>query len=147
MIGNALTIINFLYRYLKDDKKIFEIKEYKQKRSKSQNAYAWELIGKLADAMRLSKEDMYLQMLKSYGQSEVVSMLSEVNPVGYFKYYEKIGTGITNDKEFTHYKIYKGSSNYDTQEMSVFIDGIVQECSNLSIPTLTEEQIKKMKLI
>lgn len=147
MIGNALKIINFLYQYIKDDEKLFEIKEFKYKRSKSQNSYAWELIGKLADKMTKTKDEMYLEMLKDYGQSEIVSIKSDVNPVGYFKYYEEIGKGYINGKEFTHYKIFKGSSNYDTKEMSIFIDGIIQECSNLGIPTLTDEQIKEMRLI
>ena len=147
MIGNALKIINFLYQYIKDDDKLFEIKEFKYKRSKSQNSYAWELIGKLADKMTKTKDEMYLEMLKDYGQSEIVSIKSDVNPTGYFKYYEKIGKGYINGKEFTHYKIFKGSSNYDTKEMSLFIDGIIQECSNLGIPTLADEQIKEMRLI
>lgn len=147
MIGNALKIINFLYQYIKDDEKLFEIKEFKYKRSKSQNSYAWELIGKLADKMTKTKDEMYLQMLKDYGQSEIVSIKSDVNPVGYFKYYEEIGKGYINGKEFIHYKIFKGSSKYDTKEMSIFIDGIIQECSNLGIPTLTDEQIKEMRLV
>ena len=35
----------------------------------------------------------------------------------------------------------------DTKEMSIYLDGIIQEAENLGIPTLTEEQIKAMKLI
>lgn len=145
MIGKPERIIQWLF--LQDREKEFEIKEKKTKRSKSQNAYAWELIGKIADALRKSKEDIYLQMLKDYGQSEIVSMISSINPKGYFKYYESIGTGIVNNKEFTHYKIFKGSSEFDTKEMTIFIDGIIQECKQLDIETLTPEQIASMNLI
>lgn len=146
MIGNAMKIINFLYQYIKDDDLVFEVKKYKPKRSKSQNSYAWELISKLADKMTKTKDEMYLQMLKDYGQSEIVSIKSDINPAGYFKYYEKIGKGYIDGKEFTHYKIFKGSSNFDTREMKIFIDGIIQECTNLCIPTLTEKQINEMRL-
>ena len=145
MIGKPERIIQWLF--LQDREKEFEIKEKKTKRSKSQNAYAWVLIGKIADALRKSKEDIYLQMLKDYGQSEIVSMISSINPKGYFKYYESIGTGIVNNKEFTHYKIFKGSSEFDTKEMTIFIDGIIQECKQLDIETLTPEQIASMNLI
>ena len=145
MIGNAIDIYKWLYNQEKD--KIFKIEEYKKKRSLSQNAYAWQLIGKIADIMRLSKEEIYLKMLKSYGQSEIISILSEIRPNGYFKYYEKIGTGIVNNKEFTHYKIFKGSSEYNTKEMTIFIDGIIQECKQLDIETLTPEQINSMRLV
>lgn len=145
MIGKPERIIQWLFQ--QDREKEFEIKEKKIKRSKSQNAYAWELIGKIADSLRKSKEDIYLQMLKDYGQSEIVSMISSINPKGYFKYYEPIGTGIVNNKEFIHYKIFKGSSEFDTKEMTIFIDGIIQECKQLDIETLTPEQIASMNLI
>ena len=96
---------------------------------------------------RLSKEEVYLQMLKDYGQSEIISMLSIINPKGYLKYYEKIGKGQVNDKEFTHYKVYKGSSEYDSREMSILIDGVIQEATQLHIPTLTPKQIAEMRII
>jgi len=145
LIGKPEEIISWLFQ--QDLNKEFEIKEKRNKRSKSQNAYCWELIGKIADVLRKSKEEVYLQLLKDYGQSEIVSMLSSINPKGYFKYYESIGTGIVNNKEFTHYKIFKGSSEFDTKEMTIFIDGIIQECKQLDIETLTPEQIAGMNLI
>lgn len=146
MIGNAKEIMNYLLNEYTEDK-TYEIKEHKEKRSLSQNAYAWKLISQIADINRLSKEEVYLQMLKEYGQSQIVSMLSSISPIGYFKYYEEIGNGTINGKEFIHYKIFKGSSEFDSKEMSIFIDGIIQECEQLSIPTLTDEEIKRMRLV
>lgn len=145
MTGNAIQIIQWLYN--QDKNKKFAIKEYKEKRSLDQNAYAWKLITEIGNVLRKSKEEVYLEMLKDYGQSEIVSMLSEINPNGYFKYYDVIGTGIVNNKEFTHYKIFKGSSEFDKHEMSIFIDGIVHECDNLNIPHLTREDIALLKFI
>ena len=144
MIGTPEKISQYLWQLDKD--KEYEIKEYKQKRSLNANAYAWKLITEIGNVVRKSKEEVYLQMLKDYGQSEVVSMLSSIDPKGYFKYYEAIGTGIVNDKEFTHYKIFKGSSEFDTKEMSIFIDGIVQEAEQLGIMTMTKEEIARLKL-
>lgn len=144
MIGNSQEIIQWLFE--QDREKQFTIKEYKPKRSLSQNAYAWKLITEIGNILRKSKEEVYLQMLKDYGQSEVVSILSEVVPDGYFKYFEAIGTGIVNNKEFTHYKIYKGSSEFDSKEMTIFIDGIIQECTQLGIPTLTPDEIASLNL-
>lgn len=85
-------------------------------------------------------------MLKCYGQSEMVSVLSTVDVTGYFKYYEVAGTSYLNNKEFIHYKVFKGSSEYDTKEMSIFIDGIVNECTNLGIPTISDEEINRLKM-
>lgn len=145
MIGKSEKIIQWLFQ--QDRNKIFEIKEKRKKRSLSQNSYCWELIGKIADVNNLSKEEVYLNMLKHYGQSEIISMLSSINPNGYFKYYEVIGTGIVNNKEFTHYKIFKGSSEYDSKEMTIFIDGIIQESKNLGIETMTPQEIAMLKVI
>lgn len=142
--------------------KIFSLNEYqlnqvndfvedllhpKKHRSISQNAYMWKLVNEIASKVRKSKEEVYLCMLKDYGVSEVVSMLSTINPEGYFKYYEKVGIGNVNGKEFTHYKIYKGSSEFNSYEMSVLIDGVIQEAEQLGIPTLTKEEINNMRLI
>ena len=73
MTGNPLQIIQWLYNQDKD--KNFTIKEYKEKRSLDQNSYAWKLITEIGNVLRKSKEEVYLQMLKDYGQSEVVSIL------------------------------------------------------------------------
>ena len=144
MIGSTEKIIQWLFTQDRD--KQYEIKEHKEKRSLSQNAYAWKLINELANKLNRSKDDIYLEMLKSYGQNEVVSILSNINPAGYFKYYEPIGTGVINEKEFTHYRIYKGSSEYDSREMAVLIEGIIQEAEAQGIPTLTPEEVSKMEV-
>ena len=143
MIGTPIQLIQWLYNQNKDE--LYEIKEYKEKRSLSQNAYCWKLIMLIANTVRKSKEEVYMQMLKDYGQHEVVSILSSISPEGYFKYYEKIGTGSIKNKEFTHYKIYKGSSEYETKEMSIFIDGVVQEAQQLGIQTLTPNEILMLR--
>ncbi|MBQ8473156.1 MAG: hypothetical protein IJ501_06605 [Bacilli bacterium] len=144
MKGTSEKLVQWLFN--QDRTKIFEIKEFKEKRSLSQNAYAWKLITQIGDILRKSKEEVYLQMLKDYGQSEIVSILSSINPKGYFKYYEEVGIGIVNSKEFTHYKIFKGSSEFDSREMTIFIDGIIQECNQLGIPTLTPNEIQSLRL-
>lgn len=145
MVGNPLQIIQWLYN--QDKNKRFTIKEFREKRSLDQNAYCWKLITEIGNVLRKSKEEVYLQMLKDYGQSEIVSILSSINPKGYFKYYEAIGTGIVNNREFTHYKIFKGSSEFDSKEMSILLDGVIQECKQLGIETLTPDEIAHLKFI
>ena len=67
MIGSPIKLINYLST--QDSNKVFEIKEYKEHRSLSQNAYAWTLITQLGNALHKSKEDVYISLLKDYGQS------------------------------------------------------------------------------
>lgn len=143
MIGNSEQIIQWLFQQDRD--KVFEVKEHKEKRSLNANAYAWSLITKIADALRTSKEECYLEMLKRYGQSEIVSVLSQIDVSGYFKYYEPLATATLQGKEFTHYKIFKGSSEYTTLEMAVLIDGIVSEAKELGIETIPPKEIERLK--
>ena len=81
---------NELIRYLleQDRDKLFDLSEHREKRSRNANSYAWTLIGKIADALRTDKEEIYLYMLKHYGQSEIVSVLAYIDVTGYFKYFE-----------------------------------------------------------
>lgn len=143
MIGNPQEIIQWLFD--QDKNKKFEIKEYHKKRSLNANAYAWALIGKVADVLRSSKDEIYLEMLKKYGQSEIVSVLSDINVTGYFKYFEEIATVKLQGKNFTHYKVFKGTSEYNTAEMAVFIDGVISEADELGIDTLPPNEVEKIK--
>lgn len=121
------------------------IKKYRNKRSLNANAYAWVLITRIADALRADKDEVYFEMLRRYGQSNVISVAPEV-PIGsYVKYYELFGVGTAGGRWFNHYKVYKGSSEYDTREMSVFIDGIVSECKEMGIETLTPCELAFLK--
>ena len=143
MIGKAEEIIKWLFNQDRD--KLFEVKEHREKRSRNANAYAWVLIGKIADVLRTSKEEVYFNMLKRYGQCEVVSVSSAINVNGYFKYFEEMGTSQLNGKEFTHYKIFKGSSEFDSREMAILIDGIISEAEHLEIETLPPNEVARLK--
>lgn len=143
MIGNRKNIIAWLLEQNEDT--IFEIEEHKEKRSLNANSYAWLLIGKIGDKMRLSKEEVYLMMLKEYGQSSIVSVLSDIDVKGFFKYYSVFGEAKLNGKHFTHYKVYKGTSEYNTKEMSIFLDGVVQEAEQLGIQTKTPNELERLK--
>lgn len=143
-IGTPLEIIAWL-TYQPEKK--YKIEEYHEKRSNNANSYAWVLITQIAERMNppLSKEAVYLQMLKDYGQSAFVSVLSDINVKGLFKYYEAYGTGHVEGREFTHYKVYKGSSEYDKREMAILIDGIVQEARALDIETIPPDELERLK--
>lgn len=145
MIGNAQAIIAWLFE--QDKQKIFEIKEKKKKRSLTANSYYWSLLNQLASVMRMDNQECHFLMLKRYGQYEVVSIRSDVSLHSYFKYYEEIGKGTVNGKEFIHYKIYKGSSKMDSKEFAILLDGVRSECEEVGIPTLTPSEIAQLKFV
>ena len=127
------------------EKLSIKVGKYREKRSLNANAYAWKLITEIGNALRTSKDEIYLLMLKRYGQSEIISALSHVPFQEYVKYCDEIGESVLNGKTFKHYKVYKGSSEFSTLEMSIFVDGIIDEAKQLGIQTETPEQIAKMK--
>jgi len=143
MTGTIEQIIQYLFK--QDKSKQYEVKEHREKRSLNANNYAWKLITEIANVMRLSKEEVYIEMLKLYGQSEMVSVLADIDVSKYFKYYSEVGESILNGKKFKHYKVYMGSSEMDTKQMSILIDGIVQEAKQLDIETMTPEQLSRLK--
>jgi hypothetical protein len=138
----ALDMVDCLRSY---DKLAIKIDRYKAKRSLNATNYAWKLITDIGNATQQSKEDVYFLMLKRYGQSEMVSVVADVPVQHYFKHYEEAGESTLKGKLFKHYRVYKGSSEFDTKEMSIFIDGIVSEAKELGIETMTPNELAKMK--
>ena len=129
----------------REEKLSFRISKFREKRSLNANAYAWKLLTEIGNILRSNKETVYLEMLKRYGQREVISVQAHIPINGFIKYFEEIGESSTNGKLFKHYFVFKGSSEFDKREMSIFIDGIVDEAKALGITTETPEQIAKMK--
>lgn len=146
MIGNAKAIIQWLFDQ-QDAEKLYEIKEKKSKRSLTANAYYWSLLNQLASVMRSSSDEVHFMMLRRYGMCEVVSVRSDINIKGYFKYFDIIGQSDLDGKWFTHYRIYKGSSEMDSKEFSILLDGLISECEGVGIPTLTSDEVAKLRFI
>lgn len=147
MINGTGKITRFLQDIFNLDKDtIYDVKiaKHHNKRSINANNYLWELCTQIGNVLRKSKEEVYFEMLVEYGQSIMVSVLSNVNMNGFYKYFKEAGKSILNGKEFTHYKLYKGSSEYDTKEMYILLEGVVQEARQLGIKTKEDYEIKKI---
>ena len=128
-------------KLLNREKLSIEIKQFRRKRSTDANACCWGLCTRIAEVINSSKDEVYLSMLKRYGQSILTPIRSDININGFFKYYDEEG----KRGDYTYYKLYKGSSEYDTKEMSILLDGICSECKLLGIPT--PDEIEKQKMI
>mgnify|MGYP002594308734 FL=1 len=142
--GKIEKFLPLIFRLDKDTVYDVKIDKHREKRSLNANAYLWKLVTEIGNILNKSKEEVYLQMLIDYGQSEMVSILSVIDVKGYFKYYKLAGTSLLNGKEFNHYKIYKGSSEYDTKEMSILLNGVVQEAKNLGIKTKDDIELERL---
>ena len=69
-----------------------EIKQHRDKRSLEANAYCWALLDKLADALRTTKEELYLQKVREIGPYKDFT-LTEDEARTFRVAWEKLGTG------------------------------------------------------
>lgn len=134
------------YDRLKDVDVEVTVEKYSESRTLRANAYLWALITKIANALRESKEDIYLDMLKSYGQGGVASVQEkdEERFTRSYKYHEYLGESPNKGKLFKHYQFWVGSSEYTRDEFSILLDGVIQEAKNLGIEVRPQEEIDSM---
>ena len=145
MIGTAETLVKWLFNQKRD--KLFEIKEHRAKRTLTQNAYYWVLVNELANCLRKSKEEVHFDLLRDYSQVALVILKSNVDIKGYIRYYEFERETIISNVKFNIYKVYKGSSEMDKKEFSILLEGLIQEAQQQGIPTLTANEIAKLRYI
>lgn len=126
------------------DKHIVTIKEYRNRRSLSANAYMWELLSQIAQSIGSDKDAVYLEMLRRYGKFTyaVVRPDAAEELKRHWRTADELEEVSVNGKKGVQLRLYYGSSTYDTKEMSVLLDGIVSECRELGI-----EPDMKMKVL
>lgn len=133
---------------IKDCEKLtIKAKKFRQKRSLDSNAYAWVLMQKIAEVINSDKWSVYLECLQKYSRAfthvivkpEAVDAMKEL-----YRTCIDLGEITVNGRSGHQLQVYFGSSTFDSKEMSVFIDGIVSECKELCIETLTPSELERM---
>lgn len=149
MIGSPQEISQYLWQ-LDPDKK-YEIKEHKNKRSLDANGYCWVLCKKIADKLHITKEEVYRKNIKEMGKYEIIPIRNEAVNTFINAWTEKgigwICESLSRSKldGFTNLIAYYGSSVYDSKEMALLLDSIVQEAQALDIDTLTPDELANLK--
>lgn len=118
------------------------VKEYRPKRSLSQNAYLWVLLDKLAEKLNRSKEDIYKIYVKDFGVFEILPIRNDAverfisnwskNGIGWFT--EDVGESKLDG--YTKLIAYYGSSTYNSKEMTRLIDAVIQDCEEQGIQAM-----------
>lgn len=131
-----------------------EIKKHREKRSLDANAYYWLLLGKIGKITGDSKNRLHNIMLDRYGELDTMEDGSLIPfcirddidylefPHPHLKPTQK--TLSKGNKLYRWYYQIKGSSEYNTAEMSRLIDGVVGECREMGIETLPQEELERM---
>lgn len=145
---NELNELTKLKEIVKSGKELsVEIKQYRHSRSLDANAYMWVLLSKMAEVLKTTKDELYLIMLERYGVfTHVVVKPAIVDRVKEeWRTVRELGPVIINGKEGIQLQCFFGSSTYDTKEMSVLIEGVVSECKEIGIETMTPHELASLK--
>lgn len=135
------------------DKLSIELKKYRNKRSLDANSYCWVLCDSIAkelckDGTIITKEQVYQDFIKKIGTFE--SMIVEEKAYDRFqRIWENQGLGflvqeVSRKDKCIKVHCYYGSSTYDTKEMSLLIQSLVELAESLGVETKTEAEINSM---
>ena len=147
-LGKAMALVR------KHKNKLYnlEVKEYRQKRSLDANAYAWVLIHKLAEAMKLTPVEVYREAIRNVGNNFTPMCVRQQDAESLKKNWSKHGLGwLCEDlgpsqvPGCVNIACYHGSSCYTSSQMTVLIDTLVQDCKALDIETLTPDKLALLK--
>ena len=142
---------------LTDKELSVSIQQYREKRSLDANAYYWVLAGKLARVLDITNAAMHNILLRRYGAPEIINgelvyiMLPDTDEAEEkaleSETYHVRPTSEVRVGERMNYRTYimmKGSSTYNTKEMSDLIEGLISDCKDAGIETATPEEIERM---
>ena len=157
MTGTLDTILEYMMSF--PEGTLFDAREWKETRSPQQNRYYWVLVTQIANKMRHSKIMHHNLLLRDYGQyvrlggrliyAEIPDTEeAERSVLEAEEFHLKPTSSIRSDKNGVPYRTYiqlLGSSTYNTHEMSVLLDGTIQEAEAIGINTLRPSEIERMR--
>lgn len=140
-----------MFDELKASEKLsFKVGKFRKKRSLDANAYAWVLIGKIAEKTNVPTTDVYRAAIKEVGGNYAVVCVENEALNALRDGWSRNGLGWQTDTMpskldgCTNVVLYYGSSTYDTAQMSRLINIIVQDCAELGIETRSKEEIESL---
>lgn len=142
LVGNKNKIISWL---LNQEDKIFEIKEYKEKRNLDQNAKYYKLLNELALTLKIGTEELHFEMLKNYSVRYQI-LIPKENELRGIKYYELKKTIKKDNKLFNIYEVYVPSHELKTDEFAMLLNGLIEECKNQDIEVRSPNEIREEEM-
>lgn len=134
------------------------VKKHSKRKSLNANNYFHKLAGLMADSMKppITKARMKNLLLARYGQREIINdrpvyflvdpsidLLENENIHAVCVGFEKNEAGELNAR----WDIIRGTHTYDSREMSILIDGTVEDAKQMGVRTETPAEIERMKAL
>ena len=137
---------------IKEDKLSVEIKKWRKKRSLDANAYCWVLCDSIAKELSkngiTTKEEVYKDAILQIGTFEPF-IVQEKTYENFKRIWEKQGLGflvqeVSRKDKCVKVNAYYGSSTYDSKEMSLLIEILVQLAKSLDVETKSKAEIDSL---
>ena len=143
---NEESAIGQIDNIMKCDKLSIKATKYRQKRSLDANGLLWLCLGRIASNLRTDKWDVYLEMLKRYGQYTYIVVKEKVveQVKQQWRECEVVGEIEVNGQKAIQMLCYFGSSTYNSKEFSVLLDGVISEMQEMGIETPTSSELKRV---
>lgn len=133
-----------------------KLTKWREKRSLTANAYFHVLAGKIAEAASCGLTEAKNHLIADYGQMErlpdggvmTVTILDSIDwpRLDALHLRPTSATRVQDDgRLYRVYLVMRGSHTYDTREMSVLIDGTVNEAKEIGIETLPPDELERIK--
>lgn len=126
--------------------------KWRERRSKDANAYFHVLSDQLADARRMSKPKMKNYLLFHYGQKcrdkdgNLVVIKTNADETQLVERSDIHCWYLKNAPDGTPmYVLLEHSRFYDTREMSILIDGVIEECKGQGISVVSPYELAQIK--
>lgn len=147
MVGTIEQIIQYLFQ--QDKTKKYEVKEVRKKRSTNANNYFWKLLQELCELQNLDTIQEYKKRVKELGifrrfrieTKDVNTFETMWQDKGIAWFCEIADTEYIGNVEFKIVNAYYGSSSFNSKQMARLIDGVVQDCNAVGIPTKPQAEI------
>lgn len=119
-----------------------DIKQFRKKRSLDANGMLWSILGQMAAILKTSKDEVYLEMLNSYGVFTHIIVKSEVveKVKREWRTVRELGEVTVNGKTGIQLMCFFGSSTYDSKEFSILLEGVMSEAKELGIETISQAE-------
>ncbi len=142
---NEKTAVESLIALEGEEKLSIKAVKYRNRRSLDANALLWLCLGRLADALRTDKWEVYLQMLKRYGKFTYICVKPNVvdSVKAQWRECEVIGEVNINGQVAVQMLCYFGSSTFDTKEFSILLDGVISEMKEMGLETPTSKDMER----
>lgn len=144
------------YDDLKDKDLEVIIKKRSKRRSLDANAYAWSLINQIAAKLQEKEPrngwtplEVYRAAVREVAGACKVHMVPIEDADEIFKDWEDMGMGFQIEPlgvrdGWVETLFWKGSHLFSSQEMSVLINILIQEANQQGIPTMPDDEARKM---